>query len=483
MAEAKEKAGPTIVTPQHPQAVPRALSSSAGAGLMPAPKGPARKESFSIASPRSPPPGSQQATPQRPKIDVKDLESELQMYKDLKASMEIQRVEEIARISAERDELSMKLESALNEIASLQERAVSRRSLDVPRGAAPVGASLIRVQRPMAMGSLPRPKNRSDGAVNAGYVATLEARVLELERVLRAKDDSESEPGQMTAVRLEDTTRLAQEYERKLQGLQEELERDRAAHELETVKMRQAVDVLRTKLEHRRAHDRKHATAEREKIEQLERGLRAANERLTGLGAQPVSVSVSPGPAQAPGGASSEDAAGAPLSSPRTESESPAVPPEASAAAEERVQTLRERQVSIDEHELRIRALNAQIVKAEAEQPAKEARANRSFDTMREEELREQAKMMATIIATSETTEAMLKQQIEVLKREIEDLRRSQWQGGLNLPYLRNAVFKYITSDDKKSILPAVAEMFGFSPEEKAKAMSSLSNFKLPFKR
>lgn len=78
----------------------------------------------------------------------------------------------------------------------------------------------------------------------------------------------------------------------------------------------------------------------------------------------------------------------------------------------------------------------------------------------------------------SQTNEKLLSQQIQFLKEEIRNLQRGKKRETVNLEYLKNIIFKFITTKEDEKLLPVLCELLQFSPEESKEAERVMKEMK-----
>jgi NADH:ubiquinone oxidoreductase subunit E len=68
-----------------------------------------------------------------------------------------------------------------------------------------------------------------------------------------------------------------------------------------------------------------------------------------------------------------------------------------------------------------------------------------------------------------EDTEKLHEEQERALKSEIRELERAKKREGLNIDYLKAVVVNFLTSAEQQSMLPVLAQLLQFSPEDISK--------------
>jgi len=101
------------------------------------------------------------------------------------------------------------------------------------------------------------------------------------------------------------------------------------------------------------------------------------------------------------------------------------------------------------------------------------------IQALRDEELtraRKQIQQLTQAVHDGEEMDQMHQKQEGVLKNEIRDLERAKKREGANLEYLKNIVFKYITTDEHETLLPVLATLLQFAPEEIQVSKQKIAN-------
>jgi len=106
------------------------------------------------------------------------------------------------------------------------------------------------------------------------------------------------------------------------------------------------------------------------------------------------------------------------------------------------------------------------------------------MQAMREEEIN-RAKMkiqeLQNLLSEGERMEKLHQLQEQVLKNEIRELQRAHIRESANPEYLKNIILQFIVYEDQRErLLPVIATVLQFSPEEKKK-ISAKKNSNTPF--
>jgi len=101
------------------------------------------------------------------------------------------------------------------------------------------------------------------------------------------------------------------------------------------------------------------------------------------------------------------------------------------------------------------------------------------IQAMRDEELnkaRQQIQQLTLSIADAERMERLHVEQETLLKNEIREMERSRKREGANLDYLKNIIFQLLITNELETLLPVIATILQFSPEETQKIREKLAS-------
>jgi hypothetical protein len=91
------------------------------------------------------------------------------------------------------------------------------------------------------------------------------------------------------------------------------------------------------------------------------------------------------------------------------------------------------------------------------------------IQALRDEELskaRQQIQQLHSALHEADEMDRLHREQEKVLKEEIRELERAKKREGANLDYLKNIVLKYMLTDEQQSLVPVLATILQFSPDE-----------------